>query len=120
MRDLESMKGSSQILDRTSGLLARFLCSEVEDEVERERNEEESRQPAQETDEDGTNAVEGQRRGDGSPLGCRRMALTSMLPSPAWPHGCGMAMEWWRSAMGAARRGDGQSTHDNGEEQAAS
>ena len=51
MRDLESMEGSSRILDRTSGLLALFLRLEVEDEVERERNEEESKQPAQETDE---------------------------------------------------------------------
>jgi len=78
------MKGSSRILDRTSGLLALFLRPEVEDEVERERNEEESRQPAQETDEDGTNSVEGQRRGDGSPLGGRRVALTSLLPVAAW------------------------------------
>ena len=51
MRDLESMEGSSRILDRMSGLLALFLRLEVEDEVERERNEEESKQPAQETDE---------------------------------------------------------------------
>ena len=99
MRDLESMKGSSRILDCTSGLLALFLRPEVEDEVERERNEEESRQPAQETDEDGTNAVEGQRRGDGSPLGGRRVALTSLLPSPAWVrYGDGVvALGYWSS-----------------------
>jgi len=57
------MKGSSRILDRTSGLLALFLRLEVEDEIERDRNEEESRQPAQETDEDGTNAVERPEKG---------------------------------------------------------
>ena len=39
---------------------------------------------ASERDEDGTNAVEGRRRGDGSPLGGRRVALTSLLPVVAW------------------------------------